>query len=266
MDGRHPLEDYEGPLRTRVGACFPGERAVYRGQDLHADLGQVDWLDLYVFGATGRRYGPDQLKVLNALWSFTSYPDTRIWNNRVAALAGTARSTGSLGMSAALAVSEAAIFGRQIDYRAIEFLQRARRRVEHGEDLAHVVEEELHLRRSLAGYGRPVASGDERMAPTRKLLEEVGMADGPALRLAAEIETILQTGRWRLKMNYAGLVAAIATELGMTPSQYYAFAYPAFLAGMQPCYEEAREKPAGAIMPMRCSAVIYNGAPSRSWP
>ena len=44
---------------------------------------------------------------MHALWVNTSYPDARIWNNRVAALAGSARSTGNLGVSAALAVSEA---------------------------------------------------------------------------------------------------------------------------------------------------------------
>ncbi len=107
-----PLEQHAGVLRSRMGGAFVGERAVFRGRDLHADLADMDWLALYVFGITGQRYTPAQLKVLHAIWVYTSYPDARIWNNRVAALAGSARSNGNLGMSAALAVSEAHIYGR----------------------------------------------------------------------------------------------------------------------------------------------------------
>ena len=56
-----------------------------------------------------------------AIWTHTSYPDARLWNNRVAALAGTARSTGTLGIAAALAVSEAKIYGGAHNLRAANF-------------------------------------------------------------------------------------------------------------------------------------------------
>lgn len=266
MIPQHPLEEWEGPFRTSVGACFVGERVVFRGLDLHHDLGEVSWMDLYVFGITGRRYGETELKVLNALWTYTSYPDARIWNNRVAALAGTTRSTGNLAMSAALAISEAAIFGRQIDLRAIEFLHRARTLVEQGESLSAIVTQELRQRRSLAGYGRPITGEDERLVPLRAYLRKIEFPAGPGQQLAEEIDGILQQNRWRLKMNYGGLAAGVAMDLGFSPRQFYAFAFPAFLAGMQPCYAEALIKPAGGIMPARCSGLTYNGPPQRDWP
>ncbi|MBL8446377.1 MAG: hypothetical protein JNJ44_03075 [Zoogloeaceae bacterium] len=262
----HPLEDWEGPFRTAVGACFGGERVVFRGKDLHRELGEASWMELYVFGITGRRYGERELKVFNALWTYTSYPDSRIWNNRVAALAGTTRSTGNLAMSAALAISEAAIFGRQIDLRAIEFLQRTQKMLDQGEDLAEIVAQELRCRRSLAGYGRPFTADDERLAPLRAHLAQIGFPLGPGQRLAVEIDDVLQRNRWRLKMNYGGLAAALATDLGLSPAEFYSFAFPAFLAGMQPCYAEALEKPAGGIMPTRCAGLAYNGPPPRRWP
>ena len=88
------LADHVGRLKTRMGAFFPGERVVYRGHDLHVDLKDMDWIELYVFGITGRRFSPEQLRLMHALWVNTSYPDSRIWNNRVAALAGSAHSRG----------------------------------------------------------------------------------------------------------------------------------------------------------------------------
>ncbi|MFD2272097.1 hypothetical protein ACFS07_15430 [Undibacterium arcticum] len=108
-------------MKSRMGAFFPGSHVIFRGHDLHAELKDMDWVELYVFGITGRRFSAEQLRLMHAIWTYTSYPDVRLWNNRVAALAGSARSTGALGVAAALAVSEASIYGGGISLRAIDF-------------------------------------------------------------------------------------------------------------------------------------------------
>jgi len=265
MSGPQLLEEYVGLLVTRMGACFPGERAVFRGHDLHAALKDLGWLELYLFGVTGRRFTPQQMRVLQAIWSYTSYPDARLWNNRVAALAGTARSTGNLGIAAALAVSEAQIYGRGIDLRTIEFLRRAKTQVDAAADLTEVVRAELEQQRGIAGYGRPITSGDERIAPMMALVRETGLDGGPHLRLAFEVEKILLAGRWRLRMNYAALAAALGADFGLSPREYYFFGIPAFLAGMPPCYLEAAEKPAGLLFPLPCRVMLYEGVTRRQW-
>lgn len=265
MKGPQLLEEQVGRLTTRMGAVFPGERVVFRGHDLHTALKDMDWLELYLFGITGRRFTPQQMKVLQAIWSYTSYPDARIWNNRVAALAGTARSTGSLGIAAALAVSEAQIYGRGIDLRAIKFLRRAKACVDAGADLAELVQAVLKSERSIAGYGRPIASGDERIAPMMALLREQGLDGGEHLRLAFEVERILLAGRWRLHMNYGVLSAALAADFGLSPREYYFFGIPAFLAGVPPCYLEAAEKQEGLLFPLPCRVMLYEGVARRPW-
>ena len=265
MNGPQLLEQHVGHLVTSAGAFFPGERVVFRGQDLHTSLKDLDWLELYLFGITGRRYTPQQIKVLNAIWSYTSYPDARIWNNRVAALAGTARSTGNLGIAAALAVSEAQIYGRGIDLRASEFLVRAKISVEAGADLAELVRTEIKQQRSIAGYGRPIVSGDERIAPMMALVREHGLDGGPHLKLAFEVEKILLTGRWRWRMNYGALVAALGVDLDLSPREYYVFMIPAFLAGMPPCYLESVQKPGGLLFPLPCRVMLYQGVARRRW-
>jgi len=102
MNGPELLRANVGRIRSRVGGAFLASHAVFRGKDLHAELGDAGWLDLYLFGITGRRFSAPQLRLLEAIWTHTSYPDSRIWNNRVAALAGSTRSTGNLGMTAAM--------------------------------------------------------------------------------------------------------------------------------------------------------------------
>lgn len=265
MNGPQSLEEHVGRLKTKMGAFYPGERVVFRGQDLHASLKDMDWLELYLFGFTGRRFTPPQIRVLHALWTYTSYPDARLWNNRVAALAGTARSTGTLGITAAIAVSDAQLYGRGIDRRAIEFLIRAKACVDKGEDLTALVRAELRTKRSIAGYGRPIISADERILPLMALVREQGFDEGVHLKLAFEIERILLSGRWRLHMNYGALVAALATDLCLSPSESYFFGIPAFLAGMPPCYLDAAEKPEGQLFPLPCRMLSYEGVAHRRW-
>jgi len=265
MNGPQLLEQQVGRLATTMGAFFPGERAVFRGHDLHISLKDMNWLGLYLFGITGRRFTPQQVNVVQALWCYTSYPDARLWNNRVAALAGTARSTGTLGIAAALAVSEAQIYGRGVDLRASEFLSRARTQVEAGTDLAALVRTELKQQRGIAGYGRPITSGDERIAPMMVLVRALGLDGGPHLKLALEVERILLEGRWRLHMNYAALAAALCADLGMSPREYYFASIMAFLAGMPPCYLEAAEKPEGQLFPLPCRVLSYEGVARRHW-
>lgn len=259
------LQESVGVLKSRMGAFFPGSHVVFRGHDLHVDLKDMDWVELYVFGITGRRFSAAQLRLMHSIWTYTSYPDVRLWNNRVAALAGSARSTGTLGVAAALAVSEASIYGRGIDMRAIDFLIRTRKQVDAGAVLADCIRVELETHRSLAGYGRPLVNGDERNEHMLELVRSLYLDQGPYLRLALAVEEVLLTGRWRMKMNYGGLAAALAADLGLSPKEYYLFVFPAFLAGMQPCFIEASERPEGALYPVSCADILYEGYPQRPW-
>jgi len=265
VNGPEILEEHVGKLVTNAGAFFPGERVVFRGYDLHTSLKDMDWLELTTFGITGRRYSQQQKKVLHALWTYTSYPDARLWNNRVAALAGTAGSTGSLGLSASLAVSEARIYGGIVEKRASEFIIRTKSGVDKGADLQELIRVELKSQRGIPGYGRPLVSSDERIDHLMLLLREQGYENGPHIKLAFKVEDFLLNGRWRLRMNYVGLSSALCADLGMSPRDYYLFSFLAFFAGMPPCYIDAVEKPEKQFYPMPCRMVSYEGVNHRKW-
>ena len=126
------LASNTGRLKTAVGACYPGSHANFRGYDVHADLRGMDWVELYVFGITGRRFSKAQVQLMHAIWVYTSYPDARLWNNRVAALATSARSSSNLGMAAAIALSEATVYGGRAGFQSMDFLLRAKAAVDAG--------------------------------------------------------------------------------------------------------------------------------------
>jgi len=266
MNGPELLTAHAGILRTKVGACWPGTRAVFRGHDLHQDLRNSDWMELYIFGITGRRFTPQQVKLLHGIWVITSYPDARIWNNRVAALAGSARSSPVLGLTAALSISEANIYGGLPGVRAIDFFQRAHKVLESGMSTREIVEQELAEHQYIFGFGRPINSCDERLPWLAGLAKEHGLDHGPHFKLAFEVEKILlDMGKLNLRMNYAGMTGALCADLGLSPREFHLLRVPMFLAGMPPCWIEASGKPEGTLFPARCDNIAYEGLPARTW-
>jgi citrate synthase len=262
MKGPAVLVNSADRMETRVGQAFVGTRAVFRGQDLHAELRHLDWMALYVLGITGRHHSDAQVQLLHALWVCTSYPDARIWNNRTAALAGSARSTPGLGIAAALAMSEATIYGGHPYVSSIDFLMRAR---QHPGSLSAFVEAELAQGR-IYGYGRPIASIDERLPWVLGIARELELDGGPHLRIALDVEKLLVERNPKLRMNYAALMSALCADLGFSPTEMHHFQVPVFLAGMSPCFIEAAERPAGTVFPMSCDHIAYEGPAPRRWP
>jgi citrate synthase len=260
------LLNSEDILITDMGGWFQGERVVLRGKDLFTEFANASWIEVLLFGITGRRFTSNQIKLFNGVWNISaSYPDPRIWNNRIVALAGTARSTAALAIGAATAVSEATIYGRGPDIRSIDFLLRTKAKLDAGQDLGTIIKKELKLRRVIAGYGRPVINKDERINPLEKLAKSLGLFDGAYVKLAYDVENYLIKGRYRMKMNVASLIASLCADQGLTAQEYYKYTVLCFSAGMFPCYIDAVNKPEGSFFPLRCERINYTGVAKRQW-
>ncbi len=259
-----PLLSSEDNWIARMGLSFPGSHVIFRGKDLHKDLGDLDWMELYLYGITGKRYQPEQLRIFNAIFTFTSYPDPRIWNNRVAALGGTAKSTVGLSTAAAIAVSEAKQYGGLPAVKTIELLIKVNK-LKKQKPLPDVVSDMLDRKVAFFGYGRPIIRHDERVQWFHKLVSEYGFDKGEHYQLAFDIEKELQRHRRGVQMNIAILYAGVAADFGMSPIEYQAYGSLCFVAGMVPCYMDARSRKSGTFLPMRCERINYRGPARREW-
>ncbi len=260
------LLQLEDNWATRMGGWFQGERVVFRGKDLFGDLKDLPWMGLLLYGITGRSFSAEQLRLFEGIWVIsTSYPDPRLWNNRVAALAASSRSTVALGLGAATAVSEAAIYGGGPGIRSIDALYRAKQHLDTGGDLDNWIKMELKAHRGIAGYGRPLVRSDERIRPLLAFAQGLGRGDGPYTRLAFDVEQALLKGRWRLQMNVAALIAGLAADQGLSAREYHQYMTLCFSAGMFPCFIDAAQKPEGGLFPLRCSRIEYQGKARRKW-
>lgn len=265
MRGPEFLYPRVGNLKSRAGGFVPGSHATMRGLDLHSTFKTTEWFELYLFAISGRRFSIPERQLLQSIWTYTSYPDARLWNNRVAALAGASRSTGNLALAAALAVSEATVYGRGVDIRAITFLKETMSAVTRGISISECVRAELDIHRSIAGYGRPLTAKDERIVPVLERARQLGLDKGEHLKLALEIDNYLDKNRYRIRVNFGAIAAALLADLGFSPREYYLYGFLAFLAGMIPCYLEAADNPEGALFPIPCEDVQYAGPERRIW-
>lgn len=264
MNGPEMLKQHEGVLTTAVGAAYVGDHVIFRGHDLHKDLHDLPWHELCALGITGRRLDPRWLNIVQFAITTTSYPDARIWNNRVVALTGTTRSTSTLAFSAGQAVSEATIYGRQNEYRGLSFFLTIGKLLDSGLTLQQSLDEYQRTQGRFPGYGRPLATEDERIPPTMTRMAQQGVS-GRYTDLAHEIDALLVATGKPLKLNMGGFVSAVGADAGFTPSEFIMFLYHAFLGGMHPCYVEAIQKPIGALFPVQCDNIKYEGVTPRKW-
>lgn len=266
MRGPERLLRDEDRWVSDVGGFILGERVVYRDKDLFRDLAGMRWMGLFLYGITGRSFSENQIRLMEGLWLLAiSYPDPRIWINRVAALAGTVRSTTTLGVCGPLVIGEATIYGHRASIGAIDFLLSTRKKLDEGADLEELVGNELKKHRFVFGFGRPQTSQDERIEPILKLAKSLAISEGPHVQLAFEVERILHKSRRRLKLNGAGIAAALCADQGLSTREYAYFVVPGFLAGVVPCQLDAANKSEGTFFPIRCSRLDYEGPAPRRW-
>lgn len=265
--------------RTAAGNWFPGERIVLHGVDVLASMTGKSWMEVILLAITGKIPERRAAEFLDAVLALSgSIPDPRLWNNRIAALAGIARSTPALGMSAGMAASDAMIFGFQPMMGAHNLMLEVANQLAGGADLDTIIRARLAFdpvgrpgagkHRSLAifpGYGRPVATGDERIPAIMELVHQYGHGDGRFVTLAFQIETGLQQQGLPLRLNTGGLIAAICADQGMSALQLYYYVSHCFYVSLAACNADALRHDIGSFFPLRCAQIEYQGVAERKW-
>ncbi len=231
-------------LRASAGIALLGSQVVVHGLDLHHDCLELGFVHYLLFCVTGRRFSAEQARALELLWVSTGYPDARIWCNRIAGYLASARVDPGLAMSAAIAASNSVAYGFRAMSRAYQV------QLEIPEPLgerAAWLDEQLSRSRLLSGYGRPQHGHDERIAVALKILVDLGLRAGPALRRAFWLHQRLSAEKG-IEMNIAALWAALALDFGITQREFEQFMLLMFAPGYSAVYADQRQRPAFAFL------------------
>lgn len=246
------------------GKAYLNERVTVRGRDLHRDLGHMDWFAYHLLVITGREFSRTELALLNYIWVSTSYPDPSIWPNHTTALGGSARTSPGLALSAGLAGSESLLFGGVPLRKSIDFYQRLASARAEGVTLEDFVEQDIERQGRIYGFGRPLASVDERVPHTLTRARELGFGEGRHLLLALEVGGYLAKTRG-IGMNIVAVDGALGADMGFTPLEFQLYMNLCFYAGQTSCYLDALRQPEGCFFPIPCDSVNYQGPEPRSW-
>jgi len=260
------LEHFEDNWQTSMGGWYPCDKVILRGKNVFTELNNHSWMQYLLFAVTGRE-SEKVARLMEGMWVIcTSFPDPRIWNNRVSALAGTARSTGALAAAASVAVTEATLYGLRPIKGATDFFYRADQRLASGESLESIVDSELKQFRSVYGYGRPLVKADERVQPMMEFARSIGCGSGKFVKLAFAVGDYLWATKLKHQINIAAVCAALLADEGLTPIDFYHMATVAFTAGAMACFVDASAQQEGCFFPLRTSRLEFSGAvEEKSW-
>lgn len=261
LNGPELLKCFEDNWQTEMGAWFPGERVVLRGKDIFSELSNQGWMEFYLYAVTGKK-SPLLARTIEGIWLISSsYPDPRLWNNRIAALGGTSRTTAALAVAAGNAASEATLYGLRTSRGSLDFLKRANQELENGIPLDTIIKKELKKYRVIYGYGRPLVNADERIAPLIQFVKSIGVTKNKFLSLALSINDYFQTSRYKYQINISAIAAAVAADFDLSIDEFYHLAILSFVGGILPCYIDSREKPEGAFLPLAVNRI--NSSPQQ---
>jgi len=254
-------------VTSKSGGWTIGGDATLHGFNLHQELAsRATWMQTMVLSATGQFVSAKQAQLIETAVIMTGYPDPRLWCNRVASLAGSAKCTATASFAAGIASAEASLYGRQSDYKAACLLLNAKRiyDADGKEGLSLFIQSQLQEKRIVYGFGRPLLRGDERIAPLSAAAAKLGIDDGNYLSVAMEIEQLLR--KYKMIINYGGYMMARFLDMGFMPKQIYRMLSLAFYTGVVPCYIEAFENESGTFLPIACEDILYEGVEERELP
>ncbi len=276
------LKKFQKIYTTSVGYLIPGETAFIRGKDIFKDLKDESWFSLLMFSLTGRQFTKNQIYLFESIWALsTSYPDVRLWNNRVAAIAATAGSTTNLSIAAAMATSDTCIFGGGPFAGTYDLLMEAKIHLQTGGSLSDFLQKKFEQQRqyklsssqgenrsvaAITGYGRPLVNRDERIIPLLDKAKSLGFATSEYIQIAFDIEKTLYAMNRKMSITISSLMSALCLEQGLTKSVYQAYISMSFLAGIVSVYYDVAAKPRNSFFPIEVSQVIYYGNDKRELP
>lgn len=262
-------DKHRNTIRTKRGGWIRGEKIISHGYSLMDDLvGKKSYFQILLMNVLEEMPERRLADWLEATYSCLSFPDARIWCNQIGALAGTGRALPLDGILPGILASDSTMYGPGTTMDVCGFFKAAKQEYESGSSIEEIVSKRSRRKGSkpmIPGYGRPLATGDERVNRMEEVAKELGFTAGVTQQLASRIEQYLLLHHGE-SMNLAGYMGAFMLDRGFDEIQIQNAASLMVAAGVVACYMDALEKPAETFLPLRCDDMDYTGPVARAVP
>ncbi|MEH6627004.1 MAG: hypothetical protein V7739_11200 [Motiliproteus sp.] len=250
-------------IYSRKGGWRIGEAVYNHGYSMMEELvGEVSYFQLMMLNVTGKLPERALAEWLEAAFICLSWPDSRIWCNQIGALAGDSRASPVAATTAGILASDSRLYGPGVLSNCMGFIQAALLEVSAGTSIGSIVERTLQRGKGVPGYARPIAKGDERVTAMQRVGNKLEFEVGEYQHLALSISDYLSEHHQE-SINFGGYMAAFLADQGLDIRSVYRISACWVAAGVQACYAEAADNPAGSYLPLRCDDVIYCGRADR---
>ena len=263
------LDKARGKIRSNKGGWIIGKGVYSHGYDINKDcVGHLSYFQLLILHATNKLPERRVADWLEAAYMGLSWPDSRIWCNQVAAFAGSMKTAETPSLCAGLLAADTKLYAQKSLLEGVNFISRALIDHKKGRSVLEIVEQECAKYRGrpiIAGYARPVANGDERIAPLEAFSKKLGFEKGEHLTLAYSIEKELKN-KFNEEMNMNGYVSAFLADQGYSNIEAYRICVLCTASGILACHLNSYERPPETFLPLRCEDIEYQGPPLREVP
>ena len=273
MTSKNSLWDRgRGVIRSRKGGWIIGRGVYYGRYSLLDDLvGRVSYFQTLLLAVLDELPERRIADWAEAMYQCMSYPDSRLWCNQIGSLSGATRTSAIAGVTTGILASDSHMYGSGIVVKdAYEFLQQGvmQKKTKALLPLPQILRDSVRRRGKrfiIPGFGRPLASGDERIAAMERVGKELGLEAGPYLTFAYDVERYLLETQGD-SLNLTGYGVAAMMDIGWTLPQIQRVYAVAATCGVVTCYSEAYDNPPESFLPLRCEDIEYRGHAPRPVP
>ena len=231
-------------------------------------LGKCSLFQVMIMNVTGRLPERRLADLVEGLFICSSWPDARIWCNKMGAFSAATRTSPTAAVAAGGLAGDSRLYGSGTGRAINDFAELANFHVrKQGMPVADFVDRYAYKNGKLQapGFARPLAKGDERIPALRNYASSLGFEPGPYEDLANRIEDCLSQ-RDGEGMNSAGYFVCFMKDRGFSVEHIMGIAAWSIATGVYASYFEYIDQDPDVFLPLKVADIDYIGPPRRSTP
>jgi len=261
----HNEDNEHQQIKSSVGGWRIGKGVNSHGYDLLKDLvGKHSFFEVLILHATGRLPENNFHIFVENVHLAMSYPDHRIWCNRIASLGATSGLEPCSSTLLGTMAQDSTGYGVGTLTACGQFLIKINEGLSH-RTLKDLLETEIKKTRGkpkIIGYSRPIANGDERIAALKQVAVEQSLKTGKYEKLAFDIDHYL-TGNYNESINFSAYVSAVMLDNGYTCDEIERIYTFVVALGALACYRDYSSQDSLAFKPLKITDLEYTGKQPR---